>query len=328
MRRNDLIRRLTAALLLGASGAGIAQMALAQSVSYESGREVYDGVKALPSERVEVAGADIEVHFADPAKPHHDAVVAWIRRSAAALIAYFGRFPVARLDILVVSTDGDGVRGGTTFGFAGSAIRIHVGRDTGAKSFNEDWILVHEMVHAALPNVPRRSLWVQEGQAVYVEPIARVQAGLLDPSEVWRWALVGMPKGEPAEGDLGLDGTHTWGRTYWGGAGFWMLADLRIRERTHNQIGLQTALRAINHESGGNTAEWSVEQLMARGDAATGGHDLTQLYTAMRDHPTSLDLATLFEQLGVSMKAGQVVFDDRAPLAEVRRAITTPAPGS
>jgi hypothetical protein len=327
MRRSVLIRRLGAFLALSAAGAAGAA-ALAPSSPYETGEQVYAGVRTLPAERLQIAGGEIAVRFADPAKPHHDEVIAWVRRSAAALTAYFGRFPVSHLDLLIVSTDGDGVRGGTTFGYRGAAIRVHVGRDASTKTFNTDWILVHEMVHAALPNVPRASLWVQEGQAVYVEPIARVQAGQLDPAEVWRWALVGMPKGEPEAGDLGLDLTHTWGRTYWGGAAFWMVADLHIRQRTHNRLGVQTALRAISRESGGNTAEWSVDQVMAAGDRATGGHELTELYAAMKDSPAPLDLPALFQALGVSMPAGQVVFDDAAPMADVRRAITTKMTGS
>ena len=54
-----------------------------------------------------------------------------------------------------------------------------------------------------------------------------------------------MPKGLPAAGDRGLDYTPTWGRTYWGGALFCLLADIDIRKRTSNRFGLQDALRAI-----------------------------------------------------------------------------------
>ena len=41
--------------------------------------------------------------------------------------------------------------------------------------------------------------------------------------------------GLPEPGDEGLDYTHTWGRTYWGGATFCLLADVRIRRETHNR---------------------------------------------------------------------------------------------
>ena len=202
-----------------------------------------------------------------------------------------------------------------------------MGRAAGDEAFRKDWILVHEMTHLALPRVPRRSTWLLEGNATYVEPIARAQAGQLDPSVVWRWAIEGMPKGEPKQGDQGLDETPTWGRTYWGGATFWLLADVRIRQATHGRLGVQDALRGINRRSGGDTADWSVDQVMAVGDQAVGVQVLAPLYDEMKSTPVQVDLAGLFARLGVSEVAGAVVFDDAAPLADIRRQITAPRGG-
>lgn len=66
---------------------------------------------------------------------------------------------------------------GAAYGFSQSAIRIHVGRGVNEAAFRDDWILVHEMTHLALPTVPRQSKWPLEGNATYVEPIAPAQAG-------------------------------------------------------------------------------------------------------------------------------------------------------
>ena len=54
-----------------------------------------------------------------------------------------------------------------------------------------------------------------------------------------------MHQGLPATGDKGLDHTPTWGRTYWGGAMFCLLADVEIRKRSNNNLSLQDALRGI-----------------------------------------------------------------------------------
>jgi hypothetical protein len=172
--------------------------------------------------------------------------------------------------------------------------------------------------------VPRRSEWLLEGNATYVEPIARAQTGQLDPEEVWRWSVEGMPKGLPTAGDKGLDNTPTWGRTYWGGALFWLLADVRIREKTHNRLGVNDALRAINRTSGGIGANWSVERLVAVGDSATGTDELTRLYAEMKSTPVTTDLQDLFGKLGVRAHGGKIEFDDSAPLANIRRRITAP----
>jgi hypothetical protein len=178
------------------------------------------------------------------------------------------------------------------------------------------------MTHLALPDLPRASLWLQEGNATYVEPIARAQAGQLDAAAVWRWTLEDLAGGLPKPGDGGLDGTQDHDRIYWGGAGFWLLADVRIRQRTRNRIGVQAALRAINASSGGNGARWTPERMMQAGDAATGGSELAELYGLMKDAPYRFDAQALFAQLGLSLDGRDVRFDDRAPLAPIRRAIT------
>ena len=85
--------------------------------------------------------------------------------------------------------------------------------------------------------------WIEEGISVYVEPIARVQAGQLSAERMWSDVVRDMPQGEPEPDDRGLDHTHTWGRTYWGGAMFCLVADVRIRQQTGNRKGLQDALR-------------------------------------------------------------------------------------
>ena len=286
---------------------------------------LYQALQSGPSTRSSVGGGEIDVVFGNDAPNlDHALVLKWIKTSALAVTQYFGRFPVTRVGILVVAEDGARVVSGTTYGFGESAICLRIGRDVDATALRDDWILVHEMTHLALPEVPRASEWLLEGNATYVEPIARAQAGQLDASVVWRWTLEGMPKGLPQDGDRGLDHTPTWGRTYWGGALFWLLADIRIQQRSDGRFGVQDALRAINRKSGGNTARWSVSDVLKTGDAATGGKILSSLYDDMKDAPVSTNLGALFDDLGVSEAGGRIVFNDRAPLARIRERITAP----
>jgi len=323
-----VLKRTLAAALALAVTAGVGFAAWPQD-DYGSGDQLYAALARQPHTRLTIGGGVIDVVFADGAAGLDQArVLAWIRTSAIAVTTYFGRFPVSHVGLLVIAAPGAKIGSGTTYGFDDSAIRIHVGREAGVDAFRNDWILVHEMTHLALPRVPERSTWLLEGNATYVEPIARAQAGQLDPAAVWRWSLEGMPKGEPQVGDQGLDETATWGRTYWGGATFWLLADVRIRQATHGRLGVQDALRAINQRSGGNTARWSVDQVMAAGDAATGTHVMAQLYADMRSTPVVVDLLDLFRRLGVSETAGVVAFDETAPLAKIRRLITAPPPSA
>src|SRR5271163_2454201 len=166
----------------------------------------------------------------------------WVRWAAESVNAYYGRFPVPQLLLRIVPTDGKGVRGGKTFGREnGGLITIHVGSETSTSGLSGDWMLTHEMVHLAFPSVAENHHWIEEGIATYVEPIARVRAGHFDSSIMWAEVVRDMPQGLPAPDDQGLDNTHTWGRTYWGGALFCLLADVEIRRETHNHKGLEDA---------------------------------------------------------------------------------------
>jgi hypothetical protein len=248
-------------------------------------------------------------------------LVAWVERSAGIVAAYYGHFPASDLRIRVSSASGGGVHHGTTFGAHGALIRITVGREATPAELVNDWVLVHEMTHLALPDVGPEHVWLSEGVAVYVEGVARAQAGNRRAAEVWAEQMRAMPNGLPQPGDAGLDRTHTWGRTYWGGALFCLLADIQIRQRTGNRVGLQSALRAITRASGGLAADWPIERVLAVGDEAVGTKVLEELYARSKNTPLSTDLPSLWRSLGIEPADGGVVLRDDAPLAKIRDAI-------
>jgi hypothetical protein len=260
-------------------------------------------------------------------------LLAWVERAATAVATYYGRFPVTRDRVLIVPVpDRAGVLQGTTWGGVGGVSafsRMRVGQHTTNQQLTDDWMMTHELVHSGFPSQEDAHHWIEEGLAVYIEPVARVQAGFLKPEQIWADMVRDMPKGNPRPGDQGLDGTPTWGRTYWGGAQFCLLADVTIREQTKNRKGLQDALRAIVVAGGTIDQNWPIEKALAAGDAGTGTHVLEDLYARMANKPVSVDLDRLWKKLGV-IRTGedQVRFNERAKEAAIRRAITEkPASG-
>jgi hypothetical protein len=251
-------------------------------------------------------------------------LVEWVRRSATIVAGYYGTFPVASVAIRVAAVAGSGVRNGRASADPSPRIQLRVGRAVSSDELLNDWVLVHEMTHLALPEVGRDHAWLAEGLATYVEGVARVQAGNLEARALWQEDVAAMPKGLPQMGDEGLDHTHTWGRTYWGGAIFCLAADVAIREQSANTRGLQDALRAILRESGGMVASWKIERILATGDAATGTTVLTELYRSMRNAPTAPDLPDLWRRLGLSIDDGAVREDTVGARAAIRDAITRP----
>ncbi|MGH8728102.1 MAG: hypothetical protein ACREV9_08100 [Burkholderiales bacterium] len=273
-----------------------------------------------PAFAIEIAGAKIAVTFASDGPPQA-LVREWISDSAKAVAAYYGKFPVSELRILVVPVEGSGVRSGKSYGYNGAAIRVSLGKSTIRDQLRDDWVMPHEMVHLAFPSVPDAHVWIEEGLATYVEPWARLMIGNLSEKEVWSELVYGLPKGLPRAGDAGLDRTHTWGRTYWGGALFCLLADIEIRKRTANKYGLRDGLRAIVAAGGTIEKQWPLAKAFAVADTAVGVPVLTELYERMKETSVSPDLGALWSELGIIAKDGVIRFDDSAPLAHVRQAM-------
>jgi hypothetical protein len=267
-----------------------------------------------------IAGGELRVTF-DAGRFDLSAAVllGWVERCARAVSGYYGQFPVRHVQVVLHSVHGSGIHGGHTDADPEPLIDIEVGEHATSLELEQNWSLTHEMVHLALPNLRRSHHWLEEGLASYVEPIARARAHWLAEANVWREWHENLERGLPEAGDRGLDHTPTWGRTYWGGALFCLLADLEIRKRTDNRFELRDALRAILAAGGDMTAEWSIDRVFETGDLATHTHVLRELYQAHKDAPVSVDLEALWRELGVSERHGEIQYDDAAPSAAIRR---------
>jgi hypothetical protein len=288
---------------------------------------VEGNVRAEPTGDVRVlTSGDAEIELRIPSEPMDlsaEEISRWVRDCARAVAQYYGHFPVRRAIIELTRTESRRVDGGRTVGFGDAVlIRVELGARADASDLARDWVMTHEMVHTALPDLPARHLWLEEGLATYVEPIARAQAGLESAEDVWKQLVEGLPRGLPERGDRGLDRTPTWGRIYWGGALFCLLADVEIRERTNNRAGLQDALRAIAVDGRSTLRQSPIDRVLAQGDDAVGVPVLSELYARHAAQAESVDLADLWKRLGISIRRGRISFDDSAPLAHIRREIT------
>lgn len=284
------------------------------------------------SQTIHAGGASIRVDGAPgPMDLSRDKIIDWVQTAARAVSEYYGRFPVRRARVLVVPVaDRRGVLTGTTWGgvdgFA-AFTRMRVGEHTTEQDLVNDWTMTHELVHTALPSLSRNHHWLEEGLATYVEPIARAQIGTLTPEFVWQETVKGMPKGEPQPGETGMDQTHTWANTYWGGALFCMMADIKIREATGNRKGLQDALRGIVAAGGSIAVDWPMGKVISTADEASGTTVLADLYRQMGNQAFApIDLEALWKQLGIEAGGEGVEFSSQAPLVAIRKAILAPEP--
>ena len=282
-----------------------------------------DGNDAPVIEFLDVTGARLELQF-DPA---FDAAARaelrrWVDRSASTVADYFGGFPLDKVELLMQASSANGVQGGTAFAKPQPYLRLRVNPRASAEQLRQDWVLVHEMTHLALPQLARQHAWLHEGVATYVEGVARCRSGLIRPNELWAGLVAGMPKGQPEPDDRGLDHTPTWGRTYWGGAMFCLLADVQMRQRSNGQVGLQQALRGVLAQGGNYAQAWPLAKLLAVADRAVGQTSLTELHALMGACPAPVALSELWQDLGVvDLPEAGVSLRDDAPLARWRLAI-------
>ena len=279
---------------------------------------------ARDAELVHFAGGAIRLEF-DPSQfaLSRSDIVQWVRESARATTVYFGRFPVPYVRLVIDPAPGTEVVMGRAVGRPEPRIVVTLGRHTKGASLAHESLLVHEMVHLAVPDHDLRHLWLHEGIATYVEYIARAQAGLDPARAVWADLIREIPMGLPSSNDWsGLDGTPSDGRRYWGGALFCLLADVEIRKATGNRLGLQDALRALQRQGGNLSRSWSLERTIEVADQGTGTLALHHLYKLMGNRPHVPDLSRLWRELGLKRGSSGLELDDGAPLAAIRRAIT------
>lgn len=283
--------------------------------------------------RLDGSGATADVTVNAALAPQRKALLErWIRQSASVLEVFYGRFPVRKVEMEIRLGSGRNI-GGRAMPRNPPVLQVTVpSLANESELLNDDWVMVHEMTHLAFPHIPdRRHNWMVEGLAVYVESIARVMAGYRQAEQVWQEFATMMPRGLPGPNGRGYDEDGSWARTYWGGAIFCLVCDLRIREKTANRKGLRDALRGINARTD-FSRKADFKDTLAQGDRATGTTTLVDAWMQMRDKPYQIDLDALWRDLGITFEANgargaqgtkSVTLDDTAPKASIRRAITT-----
>jgi hypothetical protein len=252
-----------------------------------------------------------------------ESIRGWAKTEFDLVTGYFGRPSANSLSVFVLPGTSE-VSRGVTLGGGGASILFRIGTGVTKANLMSDWVLCHELIHVAFPETDPRQAWFGEGLATYVEPVIRARAGLVSKVTFWKELVEGLPQGLPAPGDRGLAHDDSWGRTYWGGALYFLLADLGIRERTAGSRSLQDAVAAV--AARGNVETFvALDDILAIGDRATGTNVLKELYARLARAPGREDLDALWQRLGIVREGGTVGFDENARDAKLRDAILNSA---
>jgi predicted metalloprotease with PDZ domain len=300
----------------------------------ELGEASFTGFGSMRHGRLDVAGARLDIALLGaPLAMGDAAAIGWVQESAACVARLFGRFPVDATVFVVPVRGASEVVFGRVMSLAGASVALLFGDQTRAESAHDNWVVVHELFHLGCPSFVGEGRWLEEGLATYYEPILRERAGWLTEEDLWSHFMREMPRGLRSVGDPPrLEDRDDIDSTYWGGALFALLADVRIRMATGNARSLDDVVRAVLARAGDATHAARVADFFRVGDEATGTHELTAVYESWALRGENVDLESLWKSLGVgSVQAphdgqGAVVLRADAPQAAVRRAIAARAP--
>lgn len=250
----------------------------------------------------------------------------WVKRTAEAEANYWHGFTAPQLLLgLVPTTTKRGVGFGRTEASGGATVMIEIGTDVDRRRLFDDWVLVHELIHTAMPYVRGRATWFMEGAATYIEPIIRARAGWKTEEAVWKEWLDNMPQGASvfAKGLASASGREN----YWSGALFMLMAGLGIRRDTGGEKGLEDCLGGAMWSGYEGSRNVRLPEYVAACDRMTGTTVVSGLLDKYYATGGPMDLAAFWRDLGVSEVAGRIVLDDAAPMARWRRMIVMGPPG-
>lgn len=289
----------------------------------------YSGFGIFESMRISAGGGSVDVAIAPGERRlGNQALRGWVEQAAGAVSTYYGQLPVPRVLVLLLPGGRRPVGFGTTLGSGGASVMVFVGGNASEESLARDWVLTHELAHLGLPDLSGAPVWIEEGLATYVEPLARARVGLISESAAWREMTEGLPRGLSGRGEGGLDEAEGYARIYWGGALYWLLCDLELRERTGNARGLQHVLRSVVAAGGNLSVSWSLDHALEELERAAGLPVFRARLRRMGGEPVREDLEALWRRLGIARRGDGVVFDEAAPLAAIRRSLTAAEPAA
>lgn len=276
-------------------------------------------------------GVDIEAARLHGALAIDDeALLRWLAQGVRMVTESDGQFPAQRLAAVIVPMGGgsDPVSFGMVARGGGASVLLLVNSEADETALRRDWVLAHELSHLLLPFVEREAAWLSEGFATYYQELLRARAGVLSEREALSNIAESLRdaarEGGPnlIEESARMHLTQRYRKVYWGGAAFWLNADVALRRRTDNQVTLDRVLSRLRAE-GATEQAWRATELVARLDALAGVPVFSDELKALTARPFPAFEATL-DALGAFGSGPEFAVDESAPRAVLRRALFAP----
>ena len=286
--------------------------------------------------QVEVAGATLQIEFKTPIDDEKAAeLIVWIQATAENVSLTYGRFPNPAPKIIVIPSNRNpwGADSAVTFGRVtrnhGETVELFINPDRPIEEFYADWTATHEFSHLMLPLLSQRYRWISEGFATYYQNVLQSRAGHYTPEFAWQRLTEGFERGRESNPDLSPNQAaearvaNARMKIYWSGAAIALLADIELRQRSGGEESLDTALGDLQRCCLPSYQRWSGPDLFRRLDSFLESPVFMPLYREYANEVGFPPTASVIDKLGVETTTTGVVFDDDAPLAAIRDAIST-----
>ncbi len=291
----------------------------------------YTVVGPFAQETLAVEGTTLDVVRLGAAARGEIPVSDWLGGAIRAIRTLDPALPLPRVQVLLTPTyhGPEGVGFGLVSRGGGRSTLFTVDPSAGPSAFRGDWQATHEFTHLLQPVFYDDDAWFGEGLATYYQEVLRARVGAIPVTQCWEDLLRGLRAGLAegsdatlAEESAAMRRTRRYVRVYWWGTAVALTLDVALRRAGTGS--LDAGVRAV-HAAAARAPEraWRATEALrvmdeAMGTTACGAMGREAL--AAQQYP---DVMATLRELGVRAEDGGVVrFDDGAPLAAVREAIT------
>ncbi|MFO0608681.1 MAG: hypothetical protein U0324_36280 [Polyangiales bacterium] len=257
-------------------------------------------------------------------------VRAWLGRAVEAIRTLDPALPIPRVQVILTPSPGnpEGVSFGLVSRGGGRSVLLLVDPMAAPEAFRDDWQATHEFTHLLQPVLVDDDAWLSEGMATYYQEVLRARVGAITRETCWAHLANSMRAGHAMGGDrtlaeasASMRRTHRYARVYWWGAAFALTLDVALRRAGSSLDAAARGLHAAAARDPGRA--WRATEALAAMDASLGTTACSELGRAALAARAYPDVEAALRELGVRVEAdGAVRFDDAAPLAAVREAIT------
>ncbi len=283
---------------------------------------------------VEDATIDVAVLRGEP-PAESGKIRRWLEANIDAVSAVHGRFPVPRLQLLVVplGAGDEPVPWGQVTRGGGDAVHLYVDQRQSESVFLDDWVLSHELSHLFHPPMNGDARWIYEGLASYYQYVARARTGMLTPRQAWAGLHSGFERGRRGgrPGRSLNDATENMHReqaymqVYWSGAAIFLLADLQLRRDSGGAQSLDRVLADFHACCLPSDRLWRGDEFLHELDRLSGTRVFSRLAETYGDSDRFPDLNEAYRQLGLTIeRARRLGFGGNPAGVALRDAIMGP----